>query len=74
MQTLHTPFARLAAVVGAATVLVLTPLALSQQTTRISITTGGTGGVYYPMGGGMANVTVLDTLSRRVMVGDGITV
>src|SRR5215470_2702129 len=26
------------------------------QTSRISITTGGTGGVYYPMGGGMANV------------------
>ena len=24
--------------------------------TRISITTGGTGGVYYPMGGGMANI------------------
>ena len=23
---------------------------------RISITTGGTGGVYYPMGGGMANI------------------
>src|SRR6185369_4101849 len=23
---------------------------------RISITTGGTGGVYYPLGGGMANV------------------
>jgi uncharacterized protein len=28
----------------------------AQQTTRISITTGGTGGVYYPLGGGMANV------------------
>jgi len=26
------------------------------DTARISITTGGTGGVYYPMGGGMANV------------------
>ena len=26
------------------------------QTTRISITTGGTGGVYYPLGGGMANI------------------
>src|SRR5215510_4643693 len=26
------------------------------QTARISITTGGTGGVYYPMGGGMANI------------------
>ncbi len=30
--------------------------ASAQQGTRISITTGGTGGVYYPMGGGMANV------------------
>ena len=26
------------------------------DTARISITTGGTGGVYYPMGGGMANI------------------
>ena len=29
--------------------------ALAQQGQRISITTGGTGGVYYPLGGGMAN-------------------
>ena len=28
----------------------------AQTTTRISISTGGTGGVYYPLGGGMANV------------------
>jgi TRAP transporter TAXI family solute receptor len=28
----------------------------SAQQNRISITTGGTGGVYYPLGGGMANV------------------
>ena len=26
------------------------------DTARISITTGGTGGVYYPLGGGMANI------------------
>ena len=26
------------------------------QTNRISIATGGTGGVYYPLGGGMANI------------------
>ena len=26
------------------------------QTARISISTGGTGGVYYPLGGGMANI------------------
>ena len=30
--------------------------AAAQQGQRISITTGGTGGVYYPMGGGMANI------------------
>jgi TRAP transporter TAXI family solute receptor len=30
--------------------------ASAQQGNRISITTGGTGGVYYPMGGGMANI------------------
>ena len=35
--------------------LVATTLALA-QTSRISIGTGGTGGVYYPLGGGMANV------------------
>ncbi len=55
MQFLHSPLARLAdggrrgrrdpRAAGAA-----------QQTNRISITTGGTGGVYYPMGGGMANI------------------
>jgi TRAP transporter TAXI family solute receptor len=38
------------AVVGAAVP------ASAQQGNRISITTGGTGGVYYPMGGGMANI------------------
>ena len=30
--------------------------AWAQKTVRISIATGGTGGVYYPMGGGMANI------------------
>ena len=30
--------------------------ALEQQQTTIAIATGGTGGVYYPLGGGMANV------------------
>jgi len=29
---------------------------LFAQQAKISITTGGTGGVYYPLGGGMANV------------------
>ena len=31
-------------------------MAAAQQQNRISITTGGTGGVYYPLGGGMANI------------------
>ena len=39
---------------AAALALALSPAAAQQ--TRISITTGGTGGVYYPMGGGMANI------------------
>ncbi|HSN91612.1 MAG TPA: TAXI family TRAP transporter solute-binding subunit [Anaeromyxobacteraceae bacterium] len=30
--------------------------ALAQKTVRLSIATGGTGGVYYPLGGGLANV------------------
>ena len=28
----------------------------AQKSTRLSIATGGTGGVYYPLGGGMANI------------------
>src|SRR5512136_1137514 len=30
--------------------------AWAQKTVRLSVATGGTGGVYYPLGGGMANV------------------
>src|SRR6478752_1021889 len=44
---------------GAALALVavsFAPAALAQASTKISITAGGTGGVYYPLGGGMANV------------------
>jgi len=40
----------------AALMLAVAPAAVAQTQNRISITTGGTGGVYYPMGGGMANV------------------
>jgi TRAP-type uncharacterized transport system substrate-binding protein len=43
--------------VQAASLALLTALAapaLAQE--KISITTGGTGGVYYPLGGGMAYV------------------
>lgn len=46
--------AALAAV--AAVALAVTTPTLAQQGNRISITTGGTGGVYYPLGGGMANI------------------
>src|SRR5688572_33381292 len=35
--------------------------AAAQQKVELAIATGGTGGVYYPLGGGMANV-----LSRHV--------
>src|ERR671919_1480146 len=37
-------------------VLALTALAFSAQAQNYSIATGGTGGVYYPLGGGMAAV------------------
>jgi len=40
----------------AAVMLTLAFHPAAAQQTRISITTGGTGGVYYPMGGGMANI------------------
>jgi uncharacterized protein len=39
-----------------AAVLVAAAPVSAQQGNRISITTGGTGGVYYPLGGGMANI------------------
>ena len=44
---------------GAVLALAMALFALAQgqgTVNRISITTGGTGGVYYPMGGGMANI------------------
>ena len=37
-------------------------VAIAQQPINIAIATGGTGGVYYPMGGGMANVTIVEAL------------
>src|SRR3981081_4799441 len=42
-------FARIIAIAAAA-------LALTAQAQNLSIATGGTGGVYYPLGGGMAAV------------------
>jgi len=43
------------ALIGAALLVLCLPAAAQQQN-RISITTGGTGGVYYPLGGGMAAI------------------
>ena len=43
------------AALAAAALAAALPVA-AQQGKRISITTGGTGGVYYPVGGGMANI------------------
>jgi len=54
MHPAKTSFARLAAIAAAAAALALP--AAAQTPVRISITTGGTGGVYYPLGGGMANI------------------
>jgi TRAP transporter TAXI family solute receptor len=45
----------LLAVLAAASLL-LAPAAQSQEKINLSIGTGGTGGVYYPLGGGMANI------------------
>jgi hypothetical protein len=53
MHAQRTPTIWLAAAVMA---LAFATPAIAQQQNRISITTGGTGGVYYPLGGGMANV------------------
>jgi len=44
-------------IVGVVLVLIFSfSSAWAQKTVRLSIATGGTGGVYYPYGGGMANV------------------
>ena len=49
-------FFRAALAAMAAAALVAAVPATGQQAARISITTGGTGGVYYPLGGGMASL------------------
>ena len=56
MHYLRTSMSRLATIASAAAAIALSLPAYAQQQSRISITTGGTGGVYYPMGGGMANI------------------
>jgi TRAP transporter TAXI family solute receptor len=51
LRTCNRPF-----VAAVSAVLLFAAMPAQAQQTRISITTGGTGGVYYPLGGGMANV------------------
>ncbi len=48
--------AALAAALAAFAVFAPGPAPAQQPQTRLSIATGGTGGVYYPLGGGLANV------------------
>src|SRR5918999_4964294 len=45
---------RFAAAIGIAAIAVFFGVATAQVKTRLSIATGGTGGVYYPLGGGLA--------------------
>ena len=42
--------------IAAAAVAALAGTAVAQQARQLSIATGGTGGVYYPLGGGLANI------------------
>lgn len=48
MKTIHTLLLTLAAILATSV--------FAQNKTNLSIGTGGTGGVYYPLGGGMANI------------------
>ena len=50
------PFLRATVAAALMSLVTLASPASAQQGQRISITTGGTGGVYYPLGGGMANI------------------
>jgi len=45
---------RFLSLTGIVLVVFVIPVGLAESQTRISIATGGTGGVYYPLGGGMA--------------------
>lgn len=42
--------------IAAATAAALAGAAVAQQARQLSIATGGTGGVYYPLGGGLGNI------------------
>jgi len=47
---------RSTALIAALAVLPVAPATAQQKSIRLSVATGGTGGVYYPLGGGLANV------------------
>jgi len=47
---------RIIGIIAVLFIALLAGVALAQEKINISIGTGGTGGVYYPMGGGIANV------------------
>jgi TRAP transporter TAXI family solute receptor len=49
-------FSRLMALFASIGIAFASASAAGADTARISISTGGSGGVYYPLGGGMANV------------------
>lgn len=49
-------FLKISGLVGIGSLVVSPSLSIAQTKVRLSIATGGTGGVYYPMGGGMAAV------------------
>ena len=42
--------------IGVAACIALSAPLAAQDKVNLSITTGGTGGVYYPLGGGLANI------------------
>jgi len=47
---------RSTALIAALAVVAVTPATAQPKSIRLSVATGGTGGVYYPLGGGLANV------------------
>jgi len=55
-QPLSPEGANLKTLLVVALVLAASPAAAQEKSVRLSIATGGTGGVYYPLGGGLANV------------------
>jgi len=80
MVTIPSRF-RLAAVLGVIVIAFATAPAAAQVKTRLSIATGGMGGVYYPLGGGLAALaagltgwlmTKTTWLERVILIGAGL--